>query len=145
MTASIVNGLARNRTVNFGALRRHGREVPALRSPTRSQERTRRDARARFGRNDWYCLRCRIPSGGGATGKGCSKMLAGCGVVYKVDSSGHETVLYAFTGGYDGNQPEGALILDAQGSLYGAAGLGPGLGLIFKIDPAGSVWSNCPR
>ena len=41
------------------------------------------------------------------------------GSVFKLDSSGNETVLYSFTGGPDGARPEAALILDKSGNLYG--------------------------
>jgi uncharacterized repeat protein (TIGR03803 family) len=40
------------------------------------------------------------------------------GTVYKVDTSGHETVLYSFTGGDDGGEPEGGVIPGSRGSLY---------------------------
>src|SRR5271157_94942 len=44
----------------------------------------------------------------------------GCGTVFKVDTTGKETVLYSFTGiGGDGVQPLATLVLDAQGNLYG--------------------------
>ena len=41
----------------------------------------------------------------------------GYGVVYKVDASGHATVLHNFTGGADGGDPYGGVILDAKGTL----------------------------
>ena len=41
------------------------------------------------------------------------------GSVFKLDSSGNETVLYSFTGGPDGARPEAALIRDSAGKLYG--------------------------
>jgi uncharacterized repeat protein (TIGR03803 family) len=44
--------------------------------------------------------------------------VANVGVVYKVDTSGQETVLYSFTGGADGGTPNG-VIVDAAGNLYG--------------------------
>ena len=40
------------------------------------------------------------------------------GVVFKVDTSGNETVLYSFTGGADGSSPNG-VIRDSTGNLYG--------------------------
>jgi len=43
------------------------------------------------------------------------------GTVFKVDRSGQETVLHSFTGGADGAYPEGVLVLDAQGNVYGTA------------------------
>ena len=42
-----------------------------------------------------------------------------CGVVYKLDASGHETVLYSFTGGIDGGNPLAGVIRDPAGNLYG--------------------------
>ena len=41
------------------------------------------------------------------------------GAVFKVDTSGTETVLYSFTGGADGGNPYGSLVRDAAGNLYG--------------------------
>lgn len=51
----------------------------------------------------------------------------GGGVVYEVDTTGHETVLYSFTGGADGANPQHAgVIRDSAGDLYGTtAGGGP--------------------
>jgi uncharacterized repeat protein (TIGR03803 family) len=59
------------------------------------------------------------------------------GVVFKVDTSGHETVLYNFTGGADGGNPN-AVILDSAGNLYGTATSGGSAnwGVVFKLDPA---------
>jgi uncharacterized repeat protein (TIGR03803 family) len=72
----------------------------------------------------------------------------GAGVVFKLDPSGHETVLYAFTGGADGNKPMGSLIRDSAGNLYGTTNegggggagaclYGGGCGALFKVDPSG--------
>jgi uncharacterized repeat protein (TIGR03803 family) len=81
-------------------------------------------------------------SGGIFTGS-CAPQ--GCGVVFKLDSSGKETVLYRFTGGADGAFPTGALVRDAAGNLYGTTASGGtcswiynamGCGLVFKLDPA---------
>jgi len=44
---------------------------------------------------------------------------AGCGVVFKIDSRHVLTVLHTFTGGTDGAIPEGGLLLDATGNLFG--------------------------
>lgn len=68
----------------------------------------------------------------------------GCGVVFKVDTLGHETVLHYFTGVPDGWNPND-LLRDAAGNLYGttkAGGLAGACalgscGTIFKLDPAG--------
>jgi uncharacterized repeat protein (TIGR03803 family) len=65
---------------------------------------------------------------------------SGCGVIYKVDPSGTETVLYRFTGGADGAAPDG-LVQDAFGNLYGTAVQG-GSGSCTTFVPAGcgTVW-----
>src|ERR1017187_3746819 len=64
---------------------------------------------------------------------------ASWGVVFKLDKSGHETVLYSFTGGTDGWNPPGGLIRDSAGNLYGTTGTSGsvGLGVVFKVDKSG--------
>src|SRR5438477_596015 len=44
--------------------------------------------------------------------------VAGCGVVFKLDTTDTETALYSFTGGPDGANP-GGLARDKEGNLYG--------------------------
>jgi uncharacterized repeat protein (TIGR03803 family) len=64
----------------------------------------------------------------------------GAGTVFKVDATGHETILYTFTGAYDGAFPYAGLMMDATGNLYGTASSGgfpPYTGLVFKLDPSG--------
>jgi uncharacterized repeat protein (TIGR03803 family) len=59
------------------------------------------------------------------------------GVVYKIDSTGAERILFAFDGA-NGSLPRSGLILDQAGNLYGTAGGGPNdEGVIFKISPSG--------
>jgi hypothetical protein len=41
----------------------------------------------------------------------------GCGVVYKLNSAGKETVLHSFTGEADGANPIAGLIPDSAGNL----------------------------
>lgn len=67
-------------------------------------------------------------SGGGASN---------AGVVFKVNPSGHETVLYSFTGGVDGDSPYTGVVRDAGGNLYGATDFGgaSGAGVVFEIKP----------
>ena len=63
----------------------------------------------------------------------------GCGVVFKFDPEGNETILYAFTGGAAGSGPVGDLLRDSQGNLYGAAGGGTfNAGVVFRVDPNGN-------
>ena len=40
-------------------------------------------------------------------------------MVFKLSPSGTETVLYSFAGGSDGANPDGGLIADSSGNLYG--------------------------
>jgi uncharacterized repeat protein (TIGR03803 family) len=63
-----------------------------------------------------------------------------CGTVFKVDSTGEETVLYRFTGGSNGTNPVAALVRDAKGNLYGTTqgnGFVNGASVVFKVDPNG--------
>jgi len=63
----------------------------------------------------------------------------GYGTIYKIAKSGKkyvETVLYAFTGGLDGANPEyGTLVFDKAGNLYGTTVGGGyyGNGVVFKL------------
>ncbi len=65
-----------------------------------------------------------------------------CGVIFKVDANGHESVMYRFTGKADGAYPIGALVLDSSGIIYGATDYGGnlscdqgyGCGTVFKLD-----------
>jgi uncharacterized repeat protein (TIGR03803 family) len=75
----------------------------------------------------------------------CAGLNEGCGVVFKLDTSGNETVLHTFTGGADGAYPSGGLVMDASGNIYGGTFNGgdanchvngqPGCGVVFKITP----------
>jgi uncharacterized repeat protein (TIGR03803 family) len=70
-----------------------------------------------------------------------------CGIVFKFDAAGHETVLHSFTGKSDGGQPQSGLVRDSAGNLYGTTflggsnscgGSGAGCGVVFKLDAAGT-------
>jgi uncharacterized repeat protein (TIGR03803 family) len=58
------------------------------------------------------------------------------------------TVLYTFTGGADGGEPMGGLLLDRNGRLYGTTATGgtsPGRGTVFELDPPlqpGGAWTE---
>ena len=77
--------------------------------------------------------------GGGASGSACGPF--GCGVVFKLSPGGTETVLHFFTGGGDGALPQGGLIADSSGNLYGTTNGGgaSGLGTVFKLSGTGFV------
>jgi uncharacterized repeat protein (TIGR03803 family) len=70
----------------------------------------------------------------------------GCGVAFKLDRTGVETVLHRFTGKPDGANPKASLIRDSAGNLYGATEYGgdpclllSGCGVVFKLDKAGET------
>jgi uncharacterized repeat protein (TIGR03803 family) len=60
----------------------------------------------------------------------------GSGTVFRI-SQGQETVLYSFTGMRDGGNPQGALVLDRSGNLYGVTEFGGafGHGTVFELSP----------
>ena len=64
---------------------------------------------------------------------------ANAGVVYRLDTAGHETVLYNFMGGDDGGGPYAGVIRDSAGNLYGTtlSGGRAGAGVVYQLDPAG--------
>jgi uncharacterized repeat protein (TIGR03803 family) len=75
---------------------------------------------------------------GGVCGNNCPQA-QGCGVVFKVDPAGAETVLHSFTGS-DGCVPVAGVVPDSAGNLYGTTFFGgtAGWGAIFTLDPAGT-------
>jgi uncharacterized repeat protein (TIGR03803 family) len=79
-------------------------------------------------------------------GTGCG---LGCGVVFKLTRSGggwSYSVLYSFVGGDDGANPDGGVVLDGSGNLYGttvAGGEGDdGNGIVFELTPSASGWTE---
>jgi uncharacterized repeat protein (TIGR03803 family) len=80
----------------------------------------------------------------GGDGSSCNQS-AGCGTVFKLSTTGNESVLYSFTGGADGSFPQAGLIQDSQGNLYGTTYWGgdtslcdlSGCGTVFKVDTTG--------
>ncbi|HUD26346.1 MAG TPA: choice-of-anchor tandem repeat GloVer-containing protein [Burkholderiaceae bacterium] len=85
--------------------------------------------------------------GGGNGSSSCPFGSSGCGVIFKLDSSGNETVLYTFSGGADGDSPDASLLRDEDGNLYGTTQFGGnlsgsncvfyGCGVVFKLDQRG--------
>jgi uncharacterized repeat protein (TIGR03803 family) len=64
----------------------------------------------------------------------------GFGTVFRIAPGGQETVLHSFSGNPDGAYPDEALVLDANGRLFGTTVYG-GLvdqGTIFELDPSGA-------
>ena len=73
------------------------------------------------------------------------------GTVFKITPSGKYSILHAFTGAPDGQNPWGSLTLDGAGNIYGTTSLGgnsvstpckprrgtPGCGIVYKLSPKG--------
>lgn len=61
------------------------------------------------------------------------------GVIFRLATDGTLTVLHTFTGGKDGSSPQGGLLLDQAGNLFGSAlkGGDAGNGTIFKVTTSG--------
>jgi uncharacterized repeat protein (TIGR03803 family) len=82
------------------------------------------------------------PEGGDS---GCGFNGNGCGVVFELSAAGKFSVLHTFTSIETGMNPVGALVLDADGSLYGTTSEGgdlnceseSGCGTVFRIDSGG--------
>jgi len=63
------------------------------------------------------------------------------GTVFKLDTTGKETVLHKFSGSADGAYPFGGLIMDRRGTLYGTTSSGgsSNQGTVYKVDASGSA------
>ena len=78
-------------------------------------------------------------SAGNFYGTAASGGIGNAGVVYMLDVTGHETVLYSFTGGADGLAPDLGVVRHSAGNLYGttyAGGTGKA-GVVFMLNAAG--------
>jgi hypothetical protein len=90
---------------------------------------------------------------GGGKGAGlCDPFYQGCGTVYKLTRPTHkggkwtEKVLHSFAAGTDGYNPNGGLLLNSKGAIYGTTPIGGnqkcnfgnyqvGCGILFKLIP----------
>jgi uncharacterized repeat protein (TIGR03803 family) len=73
----------------------------------------------------------------GATSEGGSAQCA-CGVLFKINAADQELVLHTFAGSpTDGSYPNGGLISDSAGNIYGTTSQGGtnGCGTVFKMTP----------
>lgn len=82
----------------------------------------------------------------------------GCGTVFELSPPAPlcrnsycfraETILYRFQGGVDGAYPDGELIFDQVGNLYGTASgggnhaCGGGCGLVYKLSHSNGTWTQ---
>jgi len=94
---------------------------------------------------------------GTAAGGGSTNCNDGCGVVFMLAPDGNETILYSFcrrSGCADGASPQGGLVRDRRGNLYGTTVLGgtactqTGCGTVFRLAPDGKekvLYSFCSQ
>lgn len=84
-------------------------------------------------------------NGGDLCGNGNN---VGCGTVFELTPSNGtwtETVLYSFSGGADGADPNSALVFDSLGNLYGTTQNGGNecsCGVVFELSPGQSGWTE---
>ena len=82
----------------------------------------------------------------GGTGKR-SVCKYGCGTIFELRRTGNgwtKTTIYSFRGDSDGWYPNGGMILDNVGNLYGTTHFGGayGLGTAFELSPSGGTWKE---
>jgi uncharacterized repeat protein (TIGR03803 family) len=62
------------------------------------------------------------------------------------ETGGHwsEAILHSFSGFPDGQHPDGGLIMDSSGNLYGTTADGgtDGVGIVFELSQSGGVWNE---
>src|SRR5438552_4052006 len=83
---------------------------------------------------------------GGGAGNCVLLGVSGCGAVFKLDTTGNETVLYRFTNVPDGTLPYAGLIMDKAGNLYGttefggdgSCDFGVGCGTVLRLETTGN-------
>ena len=73
----------------------------------------------------------------------------GNGNVFQLAFDGRKFVpnqIYKFKGKSDGSNPQGGVVLDAEGNLYGTTAFGGdhGLGVVFKVTRQGGGWVETP-
>ena len=69
---------------------------------------------------------------------------AGLGTLWELIPSKGLTVVHSFTGGSDGSEPVGGVVLDQAGNLYGVTAVGgtSDLGVAYEFSPDGSGWTE---
>jgi len=85
-------------------------------------------------------------TGGGGTGKDCGEY--GCGLIFELTRTAGDNwgfvAVHDFTGGTDGAFPNGNLVLDSSGNLWGASDGGgrDKVGTVFELTPGAGEWSE---
>jgi uncharacterized repeat protein (TIGR03803 family) len=81
-----------------------------------------------------------IDAAGNLYGTASAGGASGNGVVFKVNASGQQQVLYSFAGGSDGSSPQARLLRNSHGHLFGTTydGGANGYGSVFEISTDGT-------
>lgn len=69
------------------------------------------------------------------------------GTIFEITAAGSESVLHSFSGGTDGGEPSGGLVMDASGNLYGttlqggdtSSCQGLGCGVVYELPASGKL------
>lgn len=82
-----------------------------------------------------------------ANGGGSTNCTSGCGTVFELLPNGSgwmEKVLYRFQGPADGENPDGGVVMDGAGNLYGNTWQGGpgGGGTVYKLTNSGGNWTE---
>jgi uncharacterized repeat protein (TIGR03803 family) len=138
-------GLANVRGTLFGTTTSGGKDFGTIFSITQSGTYNRLYS---FPKQEDACPWAQLTNVNGilyGTTHGCSVIKRGFGTVFKITTSGAETLLYRFAGGSDGAHPS-ARLTDIDGVLYGTTDYGgtgscsapheSGCGTVFSIDPS---------
>jgi len=92
-----------------------------------------------------------IDAGGNLYGETAYGGAAGFGTIFELSPLGGswaEKDIYTFAGGTDGANPQGGLIFDQAGNLFGTTQTGgtscqrAGCGTVFELSPSGSGWTK---
>src|SRR5258708_10874164 len=86
-------------------------------------------------------------TGSGGTGTGIECGGRGCGTIFrlqKVSNSWTESVIYNFAGDPDGSLPNGDLVIDSQGNIYGTTYTGGAndYGAVFELKRSSTGWTE---
>lgn len=92
-------------------------------------------------------------TGEGGAGQYSVQVYGGGGTIFKLDAAGNYTILYNFcsqTNCSDGYRPQGGVVIDSSGNLYGTTSIGGtnNGGTMFKLDTAGNytvLYNFCSR
>ncbi len=92
------------------------------------------------GENPYAAITADSPGNGYGTTK-YGGTAGGYGTVFKIDRTGHFSLLHSFAGNPDGVNPVSSVVVDPAGNVYGTTFYGgeSGYGTVFEIDTTGKL------